>query len=75
MERDEFELEEVAYAINEAKEGGALKDYIIYRREQPLRGVVTKMDANTKLIHITDKRMDVHKEHFLDILKVSNIEY
>ncbi|MFE4896993.1 hypothetical protein [Peribacillus butanolivorans] len=47
MERDEFELEEVAYAINEAKEGGALKDYIIYRREQPLRGVVTKMDANT----------------------------
>ena len=33
------------------------------------------MDANTKLIHIKDKYMNIHKVHFLDILKISDIEY
>lgn len=75
LERDEFELEDLAYTINEAKEGGTLKEYVIYHKEQPLRGIVTKMDAITKLIHITDTRMDIHKVHFLDILKVSSVEY
>lgn len=37
--------------------------------------MVTEMDANTKLIHIKDKMMDIHKVHFLDILSVSNMEY
>ena len=32
------------------------------------------MDANTKLIHIKDKFMNVHKIHFLDILNVSLVE-
>ena len=32
------------------------------------------MDANTKLIHIRDTKMDVHKVHFLDILNVISVE-
>ena len=70
--RDEFELEEIANALNEAKEEGARKVFSIYKREEQLEGIITKMDPNTKLIHIKDKSMDVHKVHFLDILNVAN---
>ena len=73
--RDEFELEEIANALNEAKEEGAHKVFSIYKSDEPLEGVITKMDPNTKLIHIKDKYMNVHKVHFLDILQVSNTEF
>ena len=73
--RDEFELDELAVTLGEAKEEGARKIFSIYKSDEPLEGIVTKMDANTKLIHIKDKYMDVHKVHFLDILQVSNAEY
>ena len=75
LKRDEFELEEIANALNEAKEEGEYKVFSIYKRGEQLEGIVTKMDANTKLIHIKDKYTDVHKVHFLDILKVSNAEF
>lgn len=74
LKRDEFELEEIANALNEAKEEGERKVFSIYKKDEPIEGTVTKMDANTKLIHITDQYMTVHKVHFLDILKVSNAE-
>lgn len=75
LDRDEFELEEIAYALTEAKEEGEYKAFAIYKREELLTGIVTKMDANTKLIHIQDKFRDMHKVHFLDILDVRNLEY
>lgn len=74
LSRDEFELEELAITLNEAKEESKLKVFTIYKEDEPLEGIITKMDANTKLIHIKDKFMDVHKVHFLDILKVSDTE-
>lgn len=74
LKRDEFELEEIANALNEAKEEGAHKVFSIYKSDELLEGTITKMDANTKLIHIKDKYMTVHKVHFLDILKVSDTE-
>ena len=73
--RDEFELEELAYTLGEAKEEGTYKVFSVYLRDEPLVGIVKKMDGNTKLIHIQDKWRDVHKVHFLDILNVKNLEY
>lgn len=74
LERDEFELEELATILNESKEDGQIKEFFIYRKNEGLKGRVTSMDPNTKLIHITDSRNEVHKIHFLDILKVNNVD-
>ncbi|MGN4127605.1 YolD-like family protein [Lysinibacillus sphaericus] len=75
LDRDEFDLEEIANALTEAKEENKYRVFSIYKREEPLTGMVTNMDANTKLIHIKDKYMDIHKVHFLDILNVSECDY
>lgn len=74
-DRDEFDLEEIANALTEAMEENQTKIFSIYKRDEPLEGTVTKMDANTKLIHIKDKYMNIHKVHFLDILSISDTEY
>lgn len=74
-ERDEFDLEEIANALTEALEEKQTKVFSIYKRDESLEGTITKMDANTKLIHIKDRYMGIHKVHFLDILSVSDVEY
>ena len=73
-ERDEFDLEELAYSLSEAMEDCRYRMFAVYNKNESLSGKVTKMDANTKLIHIQDKYFNVHKVHFLDILSVSNME-
>ncbi|MED4888562.1 YolD-like family protein [Lysinibacillus fusiformis] len=75
LDRDEFELEEMAYTLIDVIERKKTKAFTFHKREEPLTGTVTKMDANTKLIHIKDKYMNIHKVHFLDILKISDIDY
>lgn len=74
-DRDEFDLEEIANALTEAMEEKQTKVFSIYKRDELLEGTVTKMDANTKLIHIKDKYMNIHKVHFLDILSISDTEF
>ncbi|UPW82304.1 YolD-like family protein [Lysinibacillus sp. Ag94] len=75
LERDEFELEEIAYTLTESMQESKNKVFSVYKKDEQLTGMVTKMDANTKLIHIKDKHMDIHKVHFLDILNVSECDY
>lgn len=75
LDRDEFDLEEIANSLTEAMGEKQIKSFTIYKKEELLIGTVTKMDANTKLIYIKDKFMGIHKVHFLDILSVSNVEY
>lgn len=75
LPRDEFELEELSYTLNEAMGEGTYRVFNVYKRDEPLVGIVKKMDGNTKLIHIQDKWRDIHKVHFLDILDVKNLEY
>ncbi|GLC88989.1 YolD-like family protein [Lysinibacillus piscis] len=72
--RDEFELEELATVLTEAMEEKAYKNFAIYKKDELLTGVVVKMDANTKLIHIQDKYSNIYKIHFLDILSVSHMD-
>lgn len=55
LDRDEFDLEEIAYALTETMNESKYKAFSIYKKEEPLLGIVTKMDANTKLIYIKDK--------------------
>lgn len=74
LPRDEFELEEIAFALSEAKESNSMKVFSIYKQENPLKGFVTKMDGNTKLIHIKNQMHEVHKIPFLDILSISEVE-
>lgn len=74
-ERDEFELEELGYSLSEAMEDGRYRMFAVYNKSGSLEGKVTRLDTNTKLIHIQDKFKDIHKVHFLDILSVSNSEY
>lgn len=45
LERDELELEEIAYALSEAKEEGKIKVFIVHQQQEPLTGMVMKMDA------------------------------
>jgi len=75
IDRDEFELEEIAYSLTEAMQESKDKVFSVYKRDEQLTGMVTKMDANTKLIHIKDKYMDIHKVHFLDILSICECDY
>lgn len=74
-DRDEFDLEEIANALTETMDEKQTKVFSVYKWDETLEGTVTKMDANTKLIHIKDKYMNIHKVHFLDILKISDIDY
>lgn len=75
LERDEFDLEDIAYTLAESLEGNKVYTYTIYKHDEQLEGTVVKMDASTKLIHIKDRYMGIHKVHFLDILKVSDVDY
>lgn len=74
-DRDEFDLEEIANALTEAMEEKQIKVFSIYKHDENLEGTITKMDANTKLIHIKDRYMSIRKVHFLDILSISDTEY
>jgi len=73
IERDEFDLEELENTMEEVKHDNKLRSFIIYRGEDPITGVVTNLDTSTKLIHIREQQRDIHKIHFLDILKVSGV--
>lgn len=72
-ERDEFELEELAMQLSEAMENKRTYSFLVHNREEQVVGKVMKMDAANKLITI-ERYQDIHKIHFLDILKVSEYE-
>lgn len=70
--RDEFELEEIANNLTEAHTEKSEVLLTVWKREEPVTGVVTKMDGNTKLIHI-ENGIERAKIPFMDILKVQII--
>lgn len=69
--RDEFELEEIAEALKEAKEGKFEVVLTLWEKE-PVQGKVIKMDGQTQLIHV-EKNVVTTKVLFKDILKVSSL--
>lgn len=69
--RDEFELEEIAESLKEAKEGNYDVVLTLWSKD-PIQGRITKMDGQTQLIHI-ERNFDTTKVPFKDILKVSSL--
>ncbi|PAD80622.1 hypothetical protein CHH57_23960 [Niallia circulans] len=65
--RDKFELEEFANTLTEVLEDKVELRLTVWKREDPVRGKVVKMDGNTKLIHI-ENFTETIKVPFLDIL-------
>lgn len=72
-DRDEFDLVELAMALNEAMDTNKTYSFAVFNQDEPIFGKVTKMDPNTKLITI-QRYGEIVKVHFLDILKVSFYE-
>jgi len=71
-QRDEFELEEIANSLTEAYQEKSEVLLTVWKKEEPVRGIVSKMDGNTKLIHI-DNEAERVKIRFMDILHVEVI--
>ncbi|MFL0365394.1 YolD-like family protein [Pseudobacillus sp. 179-B 2D1 NHS] len=71
--RDEFELEEIAYQLTEAFTEKTEVVLSVWKVGEPIQGKVTKMDGQTKLIHVEEKYGDVKKVPFVDILAVSSV--
>lgn len=69
LDRDEFELEELAMALSEAHQSKEEKIFTVYNREGLIQGKVSGMNPTNKLITIVNGLSKVNV-HFLDILKV-----
>ena len=72
--RDEFELEELACRLHDAKEEGRELEITIWGRDFPIRARVVKMDANTRRVHIEHFGV-IEKVPFLDILAADRPEF
>lgn len=68
--RDEFEMEELGNAIEEAYREKIEVIMTIWKRE-PLKGNITKLDGQTKTVHI-QSGYDTHRVKFNNILKVES---
>lgn len=68
--RDEFELEEIANQLTKSLEGKSEVILTVWKKGN-IQGTVTKMDGNTKLIHVQERYGDKQFVKFVDILKVS----
>ncbi|KZN99340.1 YolD-like family protein [Pseudobacillus badius] len=71
--RDEFELEEIAYQLTEAFNEKTEVVLSVWKEDEPIQGKVTKMDGQTKLIHVEEKYGVVRKIPFIDILAVISV--
>ncbi|MFS0783295.1 YolD-like family protein [Bacillus sp. 1P06AnD] len=72
-ERDEYELEEIAMQLNEAKDDQENRLIIALNQEEPIKGKVTHLDPVTKQITIS-YLFEKYKVHFLDILKIERLQ-
>lgn len=72
--RDDFELEELAEKISEAKEGSKRLRFVVWRREELIEGIVAKLDATTQSVHIRDRDGDMMKVLFIDILRAEEVK-
>lgn len=70
--RDEFELEDIANSLSEAHNEKLEVILNVWKRDEPVQGVVAKMDGNTKLIHI-EQFTETLKIPFKDIMNVQNV--
>ena len=69
--RDEFELEELADQLTEAKNEETEVVLSVWGWDEVVRGVITEMDSRTTLVHVY-RHGETIKVRFLDVMRVSN---
>lgn len=71
--RDEFELEELGNTLVEACEEKTMVNLTVWKKGevQQVLGTITKMDGQTKLIHV-ESGIEIIKIPFIDILQVAS---
>ncbi|MGG4141831.1 YolD-like family protein [Paenibacillus algorifonticola] len=69
--RDEFELEELGERLVEAYQEGLELLFEVWNWEEPVSGLIVKMDSRTRLVHVS-KGEEITKIPFMDIMKVNN---
>ncbi|SDJ95560.1 YolD-like family protein [Paenibacillus naphthalenovorans] len=72
--RDEFELEEIGNALTEAHREKKEVVLTVWGMDEPVRGRIVKMDADTRRIHV-ERYGETTKVPFLDIMRVGSPEY
>lgn len=68
--RDEFELEDLGNQLVEAHQEEYEVVLTVWNREDKLRGRIEKLDAQTRLVHVS-RLGEITKVPFLDIIQVS----
>ncbi|MDT2237674.1 YolD-like family protein [Paenibacillus larvae] len=71
--RDDFELEEIGNLIQEAYNEKTMVSLKVWGKEEPVRGRITKLDAQTRRVHVS-MYGEESKIPFMDIMKVSSGE-
>ena len=71
--RDEAILEEIGERLIETMNEESEVVLTVWGLEDPVQGVIVALDARTKLVHV-QKRGDLVKVPFMDIMRVSNPE-
>ncbi|MEC0089308.1 YolD-like family protein [Paenibacillus macquariensis] len=72
--RDDFELEELAEKIGEAKESSKRLRFVVWRNNDLIEGIVTELEPATQRVHIQTRDNGLLKILFIDILRADNIE-
>jgi len=72
--RDDFELEELAEKIGEAKESSKRLRFVVWRSNDLIEGIVTKLDPATQRVHIQTRDRGLFKVLFIDILRAEEIQ-
>lgn len=71
--RDEFELQEIADQLTEAKDEDSEVALKVWGVEEIVRGTITEMDARTSLVHVY-RHGETVKVPFMDIMRVGSPE-
>lgn len=72
--RDEFELQELAEKLVTAEQNKEQLLFTIWRRDEIVRGTISKMDPGTQSVHILERAGGLLKVPFIDILEVDEPE-
>lgn len=72
--RDEFELEELAEKLDYAKEERKQLILSVWKKDDPISGVIEKLDSRTKLVHVKERYGSLIKIPFIDILRAADPE-
>lgn len=69
--RDEFQMEEMGERLVEAFQEGTELLLSVWNWADPVRGIITKMDSRTRLVHV-QYEAEVVKVPFMDIMRIDS---